>query len=493
MKYTEIIEAKNNSKIPLVEKIALHSKYNPEREAEAFANQFDDESLRFFIVLGLAGGYHISALLKKIPNAKIIVYEESEEDISFLHSIPEVTKIRCDKRVIISNSENLKKDILTFYKPALYGNLTITTLRAWENVFIDEKKAAIENIQNTIKMISADYSVQSHFGKIWQKNIFENLKIASKLDLSFEEINRNIQNKKIAAIIAAGPTLNETINLIEKNREDYFIIATDTAFSILNQKNIKTDVVVSIDGQMISHTHYMNKIDEETIFLFDLCANSSAVRHVLKASKKIIFAETGHPLSKYASTYTQRPSFIKMEAGSGTVTIAAVNFATLLGFSKIEIFGADFSYINGLSYAKGTYLDKIYKLNESKLDNLETRFDRLMYRTELKKIGEKQFTTDVLESYSTSLISFMETNGFSKKDKNTNTQYFENKNNKKFDIELNKFNYKNFIQYYEKNLSKSFEELNEESAEFLTILPLSANLNSSILAYSKTLEYTKKL
>lgn len=493
MKYTEIIDAKNGSKIPLIEKIALHSKYNPEKEAETFASQFSEG--RFFIILGLAGGYHISAMLKKFQNAKFIIYEEDEKSIEFLMNIPEVQNLKKSKQVIFSTSKTLEKEILTNYKPALQGNLIIATLRAWENAFQTEKNLIIEKINKTLKIISADFSVQKHFGLIWQKNILENLKISSQVNFDAKKAIENIPTNKIAAIIAAGPSFDKTYKILKENRENYFIIATDTAFSTLSERNIKTDAVISVDGQLVSHTHYMHKITKDTIFIFDFCANSSTVKKISKLNKNIIFANTGHPLSQYASNYTGEKSFINLETGSGTVTIAGVSFATLAGFSQIHIFGADFSYQNGKAYTKGTYLDKLYRINEDKLDNSETRFDKLMFRTELNMISEKIYSTPVLESYSSSLEEFMKRNKFEKKNSDKKIKIYQNSSMPKRKINLTSFNFKDFLKIYTTNLEKLINngEINEISLEMMTILPLTAHLNSSILAITKTLEYTKTL
>ena len=81
--YTETVPSRSALLIPKVKNMALHSMYSPEREAESFADNYSD-SLLFFIAGGLAGGYHIQALLNKNPERKIIVVENSEEDFEYL-------------------------------------------------------------------------------------------------------------------------------------------------------------------------------------------------------------------------------------------------------------------------------------------------------------------------------------------------------------------------------------------------------------------------
>ena len=93
--YSEITTAKDGNKIPLckdsstAQEISLHSKYNPIREAEAFAANIDTNCL-FFVILGLAGGYHVKKIIEKCPEAKILAVETSKPSIDFLMGIPVV-------------------------------------------------------------------------------------------------------------------------------------------------------------------------------------------------------------------------------------------------------------------------------------------------------------------------------------------------------------------------------------------------------------------
>ncbi|MBR1536342.1 MAG: motility associated factor glycosyltransferase family protein [Treponema sp.] len=507
--YSQIILSKDENQIPLCkneetgQEASLHSKYNPLREAESFVQNID-ESCRFFVVLGLCGGYHIEKLLKKCPNSKILVIEKSDSDIKFLSEIKCVKNLFCEKCVKICPVSSVNESILSFYKPALHGNLTILSLRAWENAFESEAKLAREKINESIKLLAGDFSVQSHFGKIWQKNILTNLKILGEAgackDVGHPVISLGT-NEKIAAVIAAGPSLNETISELKNNRKKYFIIATDTAFSSLTKQNVFCDAVVSIDGQNVSHEHYLEKLGENTIYAFDLCASPSSVRKALKFSRNVLFFESGHPLSQYASFFdSQSPShknFIHLEAGSGTVTIAAASLASVLGFSELRFFGADFSYIKGSPYARGTYLESKFYSNSNRFNPAEKTYSALMFRTELKRLDEKTVTTEILESYKNSLEEFMKKRETLRDCVSQNDQ--KCKQNFLNEILAKKsFDYESFISKYCKELKESFKDGDfplEDTNASMTLLPYLAKVgkNFSFVAYLKKLEYNKNI
>ena len=101
-----------------------------------------------------------------------------------------------------------------------------------------------------LKAISRDYSVQAHFGKIWMRNIL--------LNLSSFSANPEIHcdTHRTAAVIAAGPSLDQTAGMLAAKRDSYYIISTDTAYGSLLRRGLTPDAVVSVDGQHISTTHF---------------------------------------------------------------------------------------------------------------------------------------------------------------------------------------------------------------------------------------------
>lgn len=82
----EIKEARNGSKIPIVNGVHLHSAYNPEGEATKFASKYEIQlqGNTNVLILGLGLGYHVSAIrdeIKKIHKTYDIRVIEPSYDI----------------------------------------------------------------------------------------------------------------------------------------------------------------------------------------------------------------------------------------------------------------------------------------------------------------------------------------------------------------------------------------------------------------------------
>ena len=487
----EMAIAKNGSKIPLFKNgKPANSKYNPNAEQILF----EDSPQGCIIVAGIAGGFHIEKLLNEKNVSLIIAVEADSESLEFCKQFSSVKKISEYKKTILCDKTNLEKILCTKYFPAIHKNLTLVFIRAWKN----ENPKIAQEISLIVKFflekVSADYSVQAHFGKLWQRNILLNLKFISEHN-NENFFSANIEEdkiKKIAAIVAAGPTLDFSIEEIKHG--DFFIISTDTAFGTLIQKSIIPDAVINIDAQHISSEHFFctNK-ETKTTFIFDLCSNPESVNLVYNRKNKIQFCINQHPLSILA---TKNLNIKKIESGAGTVTIAAADWAKSCGFQKLKFFGADFSYSFGKPYTKGTYLEKQFLSNTNRIIPIEEKYIALMFRTELEKInGQKSlFTTEVLKRYKKSLDEWAEKNFFKLKngvyisEKKIETKNFSTKN---------RFDYSDFYMQFTneiENLLKNPEpEKILENNWGLSILPILAFFKNSTIFDSLKLAYNQAL
>ncbi len=180
--YKGFEEAKNGKRIPVfLSGRTMESRYNPDRDAQNLCDSIEEYS--FFLVLGIGSGLFIKLLANRFPEAKIIGLELYQEDLDFLchqQEIQELENNYKDKLRFVS-LDKLETVLCESYIPAKYGNLKIIEQRAW----INENKDSLDQInavlQKALGIISADFSVQAHFGKLWTTNIMNNAVLAEKL------------------------------------------------------------------------------------------------------------------------------------------------------------------------------------------------------------------------------------------------------------------------------------------------------------------------
>ncbi len=394
MVYSGTVVSKTNDLVPLfLDGKPMHSKYNPIGESESFA---PDVQCGFIVVAGIGGGFHLESLHKKLKRKEkndffIIAVEDDSDSLDFCLGIPRVKNLLSDGEIDFCTVGDLENVLSSRYLPAAYPGFSFLTHRAWETHNIESCKKIKDIVQKKLSEASSDFSVQSHFGKNWQRNILLNMDKLGGYDFP------GVPESKTAAVIAAGPSLDKTISELKKNRQSYTIFATDTSFGTLVKNGLDADYVVSIDGQFVSSSHFLccpKDVNVKTVFVFDLCANPSALRIVSEKGYRIAMTKSRHPLCSILG----EEDVPVLESGSGTVTIAACDLAKKLGAKKIRVFGADFSYCFGKPYCKGTYLENNFSKDSSRLENVETRYISLEYRTEIFDSEGKNLFGDELES-----------------------------------------------------------------------------------------------
>jgi len=351
---------------------ALHSTMDPGKEAKRLIDTSDEG---FTVLLGLGGGFYAEAALEREETGTVLVIEFDCESFAELLSLLDYSRIFTNPRfrLLVDNSgPEIGQAILSLYQPVLSGGIRVIPLRPRIAFAPGPFLMAANAVEAAIGRVSADYSVQAHFGKRWFSNTVRNLMRLGENQETLPEIHR-------AAVCAAGPSLSLQIERLKESREGLFLIATDTSLPCLLHAGLKPDAVISIDCQHISYHHFMTGLPEETRLFLDLASPPL----LAAISEKKHFFTGGHPLTRYISQVCM--PLPELDTSGGNVTYAAVSLAEWLGADEIELYGADFSYPNGVTYARGTYIYPIFESRQNRLLPLEAQASAFLYRTPLEK------------------------------------------------------------------------------------------------------------
>jgi len=387
---------KNSRKGPIIPIIRfnekerpLHSTIDPVKEGLRFYS--NSKANGFIIFLGLGGAYHIKPFLNQSDISEILIIDHDISIFKAVLSNIDLSQFILNRRVkflIDPDSESVKNYLLSNYLPAVSGNLHILNLRS--RFELEEKY--FTNIRSGIKellsSLSDDFSVQSHFGKRWFINTLSNLKTA-------QTVKNVLPPIKKAIITGAGPSLESQLPQLIENRKDSFLIATDTSLPFLLKNKLTPDLVISIDCQHITYHHFISGLPKNIPLVLDLASPSWLTR----LSENIIFFTSGHPFSQYVNTKWR--SFPFIDTSGGNVSHAAISLADKLGAKEIFLYGIDFSYPNGKSYARGTYLYPYFISKSNRINPGENSFVSFIFYNKytvrnLKYFGFSYTTTPMI-------------------------------------------------------------------------------------------------
>jgi hypothetical protein len=348
----------------------MHSRFNPVREANRLAEQYGKSG--FYVFLGLGAGYEIASLLETGRVAKGLIVEYGASILRAVLEQVDLTHILCDRRLhllVDPSDAELDAAIASRYVPSVTGDFVSVPIRGRVDLTQAQYQHAADSIRGAISVISDDYSVQSFFGKRWFSNIVRNLEISNKPTPPVGPIRE-------AYVTAAGPSLELYFEEIAARPKGAFLIATDTSLRALLERGIEPDAVISIDCQHISYYHFSLGMPERIPLFLDLASPPT----VSRLASKPYFFSSGHPLSRYIASRFR--AFPVLDTSGGNVTHAAVSLAEYLGASVVRIYGADFSYPFGKSYARGTYIYPYFDVRQSRLRPSESLFAEFLYRNQ---------------------------------------------------------------------------------------------------------------
>lgn len=479
---TEI--SKTGHSLPLLKNgKLLHSKYDPAKEASRFFTGNEN----FVLFCGLGAGIHIEFFLNNFQLKHCAVTEASFSNFKSLFKLIDFSRLILNNNLSFLpplESENFEKEFINTYIPVIHGNFEIRILRPWEDFYKDKTKKFENKIQTSLEKIQADISTQAAFGKIWMRNIMQNLKTASLIN----PIIPKTDPCKKAYVLGAGPGLEPALENIKKYRDSLVLFASDTAFPVLNSAGIEADFFVSMDPQNISYSHCFKPFTQNAVGIFDLCSNPILAREFLKNGNSFFFTKSAHPFAQYASFFSPFPY---METSSGTVALAARSAALSLGFEDLEFLGLDFAYTEGKAYANGTYLSNQFEKSSFKTSSLETKFCELMFRTEVKKTeknGKITYTTALLDGYKDFFEAAINLNSAAHSPCRSATPQWKNE-------EFSIFPYEDFISRLKKSALKDKKMLTTALLPYFAYLSkrLSKNMSDFAdleLVLSQILEYT---
>jgi len=484
----------------------LHSMMDPRKEANRLIETIQGEG--FIVFLGLGAGFYAEKALRREETGFALVVEYDLSGLAELFHNIDYSHLLEDPRFSLAvdlSGEELKQLILSLYQPVLFGGIKVIPLRSRTGFQSESFIAAAKAIEGAIDQISSDYSVQTSFGRRWLSNILGNLKNPAGNPGS-------IQPVKKAAVCAAGPSLSLQIREIQKRRKEFFLIAVDTSLPCLLNVGITPDAVISIDCQHISYYHFMDGLPEGVLLFLDLASPPL----LASRSKSFIFFSSAHPLTRYISQVWK--PLPELDTSGGNVTYAAVSLAEQMGACEIKLYGADYSYPSGVSYARGAYIYSLFDKRQNRLSPLEAQCSAFLYRTPLEKInanaegGSWYYENKLLKFYRQRLEEkslYMEAALFPAEGLGAPICVRQAKNLKQnlktFSFGKAAMKAEEFLEHYKSSIASLpkpekpaaiyLESLkNEEKAVFATILPIAAYLKNrnSAFSFRELIEETKE-
>ena len=355
----QVVAAKNSSPTLLYTKedgsqVALHSKYNPEREAEqALAALSKDKEIEAALFLSPALGYSPLALAKKNPNIPIIIVEKDANwlfeafkslDWSPILKHPKIVILtECDSQIVLN--------ILRQYTAEKIAVFVGNGANFYEKSFYQEILAGLEQDRQKNQV---NRNTLQKFSHLWLRNSCRNLHFLAEKDgiNKYTGILTKERLKLPFIILAAGPSLQKTLVYLKELKERAVLVCVDTALAACLKAGIEPDFIILVDPQYYCARHLDFLRAPSSVLILESAVWPSVFCF---DCKEIVMCSSLFPIGQYFER--QLGSKGKLGAG-GSVATTAWDFARVCGANEIYIAGMDLGFPGKQTHIRGSQFEE---------------------------------------------------------------------------------------------------------------------------------------
>ncbi|TGL86359.1 DUF115 domain-containing protein [Leptospira congkakensis] len=368
----------------------IHSRFDPKKEAERFATELPhDGSERIYLLFGAGLGYIIPYLLER-EKVTIIWMEPYPFFIRESFQIFDFSKSFLEGKLILITGEGLEDQLSEAVKGKGTHPISFVPHRgAWqwrESDYIKLRHTAEQMFHKK----DVNLATLTRFEKIWAKNICYNLPELSK----FRPVSDlfGIAEGISIVVCGAGPSLSESIPDLTKFRNQFLLLAVDTALPILTSFGVEPDLIFSVDPQALN-SQYLEDYSGNAILIFDPTSTYLSLRLEKGPNKGFVTSSPFPLIGLLERTGSEKIGSVPF---GGSVSTNAASLATLMGANSVFLVGQDLSFTKGLAHSKGAVLEE--RLNY--LESRKFRREKHNYK-QLFALPQKKVTGNLEETYIT--------------------------------------------------------------------------------------------
>ncbi|NIZ47338.1 DUF115 domain-containing protein [Entomospira nematocerorum] len=350
---------------------ALHSRYDPIREAERDIMHIPPDT-DTILIAGFGLGYVTEAVIKAYPSMHIIIIEPNPSYFTLAEEYRNLDIITNHLRLTICYTQQtdvLIQQLFAWQSENPYW-IELRPRTQLDPSFFDSFRTIFRQYQQRIQ---TNRLTLAQYSWLWWRNGIKNkeewitMKPVSQLFHSCKDMP--------ILVIAAGPSLSHHINDIQYLKERMLIICVETALRILLQHSIHPDIVVSIDSQYWNARHVDNLNLENIIYVLEGSVHPMLIRNIPQSMRYLM-----DPLTPiFQPLQAILPPLGSLRSG-GSVSITAWDLALQMQPSSIWCLGFDFAYPHAATHAKGALFEEWLVASATRLNPVTMQQHHLIHQ-----------------------------------------------------------------------------------------------------------------
>lgn len=345
----------------------VHSKYDPEKDAERFVSKFKGETYKHVLFVGAGLGYHISKFVEAHPDAKFSIYEPDEEALlaylahAKLNELPIQNLLRFFVGTDTNHITNEMHEVLQLSN----GSCEVVTLPVYEKIYGEQIDVIMKKSLEMLKDKTTIYVTSYSFQKRWTINSIKNFPKVLQTPNILHDVDKSAFEGKPAIIVAAGPSLNEEFENLRYIKEHglAYIFSVGSAINALIEHEIYPDAACTYDPTA-EQWLVIQKIKDNEITDIPLIFGSSVGFETLENYPgKMLHMITSQDTISPRLLHTNQELDFVVDAPS--IAVVTFQLLTKLKSDPIILVGQNLAFQDNKRYAAGIEYDFVEnELNE---------------------------------------------------------------------------------------------------------------------------------
>ncbi len=356
----EVLAAKNGDISAREGGTALHSLYNPSREASNAVAQpaVAEKSSALFYGFGL--GWQVIEFCKKYPEKKLVLLEPDLLHLLAALLVLDWSSVFAHEKLILAIGCP-QESVLSLIEDSSRVNVGNTgvndtfffDLSAFTNHAADYFNDVRTIIKRNLRKNEINAATLKKFGKLWVRNSVKNIGQLAQCEglTGFKDTGEALP----FLIIGAGPSLEGILPQLAELKKRMVIVCVETALHILIKNDIQPDFIMLMDPQFWAYRHIAGLSAPKSILITEVSAYPAVFRF---PCKKIMLCKSQFPVGQY---FEKKLSLDLGDLGTGgSVASAAWNFAYFCGAKTIFTAGLDLSFPSKQTHIKGSSAEESF-------------------------------------------------------------------------------------------------------------------------------------
>jgi hypothetical protein len=348
----------------------VHSRRDPEREAERLASSSGNGGNGYFILLGFGLGYSAEACLRLFPESRIIAVIPDASFFARVLRERDLTHLIKDSSVTFA-LEPGPEEIAPLLSDIRGLDYTVLRNRGITGTYGDYFRKIEEAISSFRSKQEINLNTLIRFGRRWVNNLLQNIRVLQESENVGELAG--LFTGVPCLLLAAGPTLDKIAEDLPTWRERCLLIAVDTAAGFCARLGVEPDFLVVVDPQYWN-SRYLERTSFNRTVLVSESSTHPRVFRLLPL--KTYFCGSLFPLGKYLEGFIGERGTL---GAGGSVATTAWDFARMLGCSPLFCAGLDLGFPRMQTHYRGSFFEESIHSIESRLDPGEGRIFSYTY------------------------------------------------------------------------------------------------------------------